>query len=235
MTQEPQPHEPDHRTLLEKIFREFTGIYLTMLSIIQGIAFTDLIAVIIPAYYRLTAANWIQVATMLAIIIVVWNHFMADALMWEWIPDMAGALLLFGTGVFEVAANHTALVNLTAWLAVLATMMFGWSVAVFYIRHQEEGYVRDPVLLRLLRRRTLPTLLGTLLSGILLALVALLTYLAQVATDATQGWKMGAAIVAALIAFMSVCVIGFISERFWRIVRTYAHVGALPTDMAEGR
>src|SRR5215472_10820478 len=108
MTQDPRPpestHEPDHRTLLEKIFREFTGVYLTMLSIIQGVAFTDLSVVVIPAFHQLTPVNWIQVITNLAIIIIVWNHFMGDALMWEWIPDLADALLLFGTGVFELAA-----------------------------------------------------------------------------------------------------------------------------------
>lgn len=228
-----EPNQPNHRTLLQKIFSEFTGVYLTMLSIIQGVAFTDLSVVIIPVYHQLTPVNWIQVVTNLAIIIVVWNHFMGDALMWEWIPDMADAVLLFGTGVFELAANHTMLVDLTAWLAVLAIMMFGWSFAVFYVRRQEEGYVRDPWLLRLMRRRALPTLLSTLLSGILLALVALLTHLLQVPAEATQGWKMVASLVAALIAFVAVGAVGFISERFWRVVATYARTGALPADMAE--
>lgn len=233
MTQDPRLPEPNYRTLLEKIFREFTGVYLTLLSIIQGVAFTDLSVVIIPAYHQLTPANWIQVITNLAIIIVVWNHFMGDALIWEWIPDLGDALLLFGTGVFELAANHTALVDLTAWLAVLALMMFGWSFAVFYIRRQEEGYVRDPVLLRLMRQRALPTLLSTLVSAIVLALVAVLTRLLVLSAQATQGWKMAAAIVAALMAFVAVGAIGLISVRFWRVVATYARTGALPADMAE--
>jgi hypothetical protein len=137
--QEPRPQEPNHRTLLAKILGEFTGVYLTMLSIFQGIAFTDLFVVLIPASHQLTAANWIQFETMLAIIIVVWNPFMGVALMWEWIPDLADALLLFGTGVFELAGNHTVLVDLTVWLAVLATMMLGWSCANFYVRREEEG------------------------------------------------------------------------------------------------
>ena len=53
-------------------------------------------------------------------------------------------MLLFGTGVFELAANHTALADLTAWLSFLATIYFGWSLSVLYIRRQEEGYMRDP-------------------------------------------------------------------------------------------
>lgn len=38
--------------------------------------------------HQLTPTNWIQLVIDLAII-VVWNRFMGDALIWEWIPDMA--------------------------------------------------------------------------------------------------------------------------------------------------
>jgi hypothetical protein len=41
------------------------------------------------------------------------------------------------------------------------------------------------------------------------------------------------AIVAALIACATVGTIGLISERFWRVVATYARTGALPADLAE--
>ncbi len=79
-----------------------------MLSIIQGIAFTDLFAVILAGFQRFTLVNWLQFATMLVIVIVVWNHFMGDALMTEWILDLEDAFLRFGTGALELVANHTA-------------------------------------------------------------------------------------------------------------------------------
>jgi hypothetical protein len=94
----------------------------------------------------------------------------------------------------------------------------------------------------LMRPRSVPTVLRTVLSAIVLPLVALLTHRFQVSAEATQGWKMVAAVVAALIAFLAVVAaliaflavvaVGFISERFWRVVRVYARTGVLPADLA---
>ena len=71
------------------------------------------------------------------------------------------------------------------------------------------------------------------IGGILLALVALLTHLLGVTAGATQGWKVRAALVAALIAFAAVGASGLIAERFWHVVHTHARTGALPADPAD--
>ncbi len=41
----------------------------------QGVASTELFALIIPAFHQIAPINWTQLDAMQAIIVVVWNHF----------------------------------------------------------------------------------------------------------------------------------------------------------------
>jgi hypothetical protein len=151
----------------------FTGVYLTMLSIIQGVALTDLAQITFSERVHFTAVNWIEVATMLWSLIYIWNHFMGDALMTQWIPDLEDAALLFGTGVFELVANHAIVSSPAAWLATLAIMFFAWTLGTLYIGRQQERVAREPFLKQMLRDRTRPLLLQTLGGGTLLGALAI--------------------------------------------------------------
>jgi len=205
----------DKRSLFRSMAEHFTSVYLTMLSIIQGVALTDLSQITFSEHEHFTAVNWIEVATMLWTLVYVWNHFMGDALMTHWIPDLEDAALLFGTGVFEIVANHAIGWSPTAWLATLAVMFFAWSGGTLYIRRQEELVVREPFLMQLLRARTKPLLLLTLGGGTILGVLAILC-----------GHGNGPiALIAVAIAFTANLLIGVISARFWRRVRRYAHTG----------
>jgi hypothetical protein len=62
-----------------------------MLSIIQGVALTDLSQITFSEHAHFTVVNWVEVATMLWSLIYIWNHFMSDALMTHWIPDLEDA------------------------------------------------------------------------------------------------------------------------------------------------
>lgn len=211
---------PDHRALVGSITENFPGVYLTMLSIIQGVAFTDLANIAFSERAHFTVVNWIEVATMLWSLMYIWNHFMADALMTHWIPGLEDAVLLFGTGVFELVANHAIVWGATAWLATLALMLCGWAGGTFYIRRQEERVVRDPALMAVLRRRTAPTLLETLGGGVLLGALS-------VVCGVTTG-SPTLALAAVAVAFAVSLVIGIVSSAFWRRVRRYAYSGEAP-------
>ena len=199
----------------------FTSVYLTMLSIIQGVALTDLSQITFAEHAHFTAVNWVEVATMLWSLVYIWNHFMGDALMTHWIPDLEDAVLLFGTGVFELVANHAIVGSPAAWLATLAMMFFAWSAGTLYIRRQEELVVRDPVLMQLLRERTTPLLLETIGGGILVGALAILCRFSDAGVHANGP----IALVAVTITFAVSLVIGSLSARFWRRVRRYALAG----------
>ena len=223
--------QQDNHSLLAKLTGNFAGVYLTMLSIIQGVALTDLAAVTFLGYRQFTLVMWIQVATMLWLIILIWNHFMGDALMTNWVPDLEDAVLLFGTGVFELVGNHAIVLSLTLWLAVLAGLMGGWCLGVLYIRHREEEVVRDPSLLTLLRRRTAPFLMETLGGGLLLAVAAVVAAASHASTGGTQISTGVISLGASLLGFTVVSAIGLTSSWHWRRIRRYAQTGRLPKGL----
>jgi hypothetical protein len=214
---------PDKQSLFRSMAENFTGVYLTMLSIIQGVALTDLAQITFSEHGHFTAVNWIEVATMLWSLIYIWNHFMGDALMTHWIPDLEDAALLFGTGVFELVANHAIVSSPTAWLATLAIMFFAWTLGTFYIGRQQELVVREPFLMQLLRDRTRPLLFQTLGGGTLLGALAILCRITDPGAGARGNGPIS--LLAVTIAFAASLVIGATSAAFWRRVRRYAHTG----------
>ncbi len=209
----PRDHVALHRMMAEN----FTGVYLTMLSIIQGVALTDLTTVTFAERAHFTAVNWIEVATMLWSLIYVWNHFMGDALMTRWIPDLEDAALLFGTGVFEIVANHAIVWGPGPWLATLAMMFFAWTAGTFYIRSQEERVVNDPALLELLLRRIRPLLIQTLVGGAIVGALALACF----RLPANPSLGLAAVAVACVVSLAT----GALTTTYWRRVRRYAQTG----------
>jgi uncharacterized membrane protein SirB2 len=225
---EDSANPPDHRALLRVTTENFSGVYLTMLSIIQGVALTDLASIFFSERTHMTIVQWVQVATMLWTLVYVWNHFMADALVSYWIPDLEDAALLFGTGVFEIVANHAIEWGAAPWLTTLAIMLCCWSVGTFYIRRQEEHVVRDPVLLRMLRRRMNSLGVQTFVGGVVMGVAA--TVCAATHAGAGGGAAEGRtiALVSVIVAFGVSVGIGGSSTGFWRRVRRYAYTGEMP-------
>jgi hypothetical protein len=77
--------------------------------------------------------------------------------------------------------NHlTLFANITGNFSGVYLTMLSIIQGVFFIRPQEEGYVRDPFLLALMRRRTVPFLVETLGGFLLLAIAAAITRAAHV-------------------------------------------------------
>lgn len=215
----------DAQALFRSISENFSGVYLTMLSIIQGVALTDLSNVTFSLHAQFTVVHWVQVATMLWSLIYIWTHFMSDALMTQWIPDLEDAVLLFGTGVFEIVANHAIIWGVTPWLSTGAIMLFLWTLGNFYIRAQEERVVRDPVLMEILRRRTRPLVIETLAGAAILGILAAVCRVALADPHSGASEPRIIALVCVALAFIVNIVIGVTSTLFWKTVRDYAYTG----------
>lgn len=79
---------PDEQgRLLTHLKDSFTSIYLTVLSIVQGVALTSLAVVVADGYTEFTPVQWALVLLTFLILIIVWNHVTTDAMTWTWIPD----------------------------------------------------------------------------------------------------------------------------------------------------
>lgn len=221
----------DAQALFRSISENFSGVYLTMLSIIQGVALTDLSSVTFSSRAQFTVVHWIQVAVMLWSVIYIWTHFMSDALMTQWIPDLEDAVLLFGTGVFEIVANHAIVWGVTVWLSTGAIMLFLWALGNFYIRAQEERVVRDPVLMEILRRRTRPLVIETLGGAVILGILAAICRVTLADPHSVASEPRIIALVSVALAFAVNIAIGVTSTLFWKIVRNYDTRGSDRIDL----
>ncbi|HZZ66292.1 MAG TPA: hypothetical protein VFE17_12370 [Candidatus Baltobacteraceae bacterium] len=217
------PNPQDHGDLLRSMTKNFTGVYLTMLSIIQGVALTDLSNVAFSEHSHFRVVHWLEVAVMLWSIVYIWNHFMGDALMTHWVPDLEDAALLFGTGVFELVANHAIVWGVTAWLATLALMLLAWCAGTHYIRRQEISVVQDSHLQSILRERMRPLRVMTFAGGALLGALAITCGVAP--AHITASTEQALAFTSVIIALAISLAIGITSSSSFRRVRHYAYTG----------
>src|SRR5438105_1998816 len=82
---EPEPH---HRVLNHRLNDAFTPTYLTILSIIQAVALTDLATVVAAEYRQFTVVNWLLALLTFGVLIIVWNVYSIQGTIWRWIPDV---------------------------------------------------------------------------------------------------------------------------------------------------
>jgi len=114
---EPEPH---HRVLHHKMRDSYTPNCLTVLSVIQGVALADLALVVEAGYKQFTLVQWLLVVLNFAILIIIWDSYMQQSILWEWVPDIRDAAIPFALGALELILNHTIILSLSAWLVAFA-------------------------------------------------------------------------------------------------------------------
>ena len=114
---EPQPH---YIVIHHKLKDSLSPLYLTLLSVIQGVVLADLALVVTANYQQFTLMHWLLVLFNFGVLIGIWNHYMMNNKLWDWIPDLRDACIPFGVGTLELVFNHTISLSLSAWLFTFA-------------------------------------------------------------------------------------------------------------------
>jgi hypothetical protein len=213
----------EHGRLLSHIKDSFTSIYLTVLSIVQGVALTSLAVVVADGHSQFTPVQWALVVLTFLILIIVWNHVTTDAMTWTWIPDFRDSAIPFLLGAFELYQAFAIVAGLGPWLFGMAA---GATLAVlefFHVGRQVRLVVSNAEMLRLFRRRSLSDLLqGIVGIGAFLALGA-----ASVAIGdawAVLPW------IAVLITALWLGVYVLRTTLYWRALVALARSDRLPND-----
>lgn len=135
---EPEAH---HRALHRKMTDSFTPIYLTVLSVIQGVALADLASGAAAGYKQFTLVQWLQVVITFAILIYMWEGYMQQSLLWKWVPDMRDAAIPFAIGAIELFLNHSIMLSLSGWLLAFALLSSMGALATWHAvqRARKEG------------------------------------------------------------------------------------------------
>jgi hypothetical protein len=86
--------------LVDRIESAFRDVYLTLISIIQGVAFSFLAASAFSDPHP-NLNQWIAYTICLISIIVVWQEYMVGATAFTWTPSIFDSVVPFGLGIVE--------------------------------------------------------------------------------------------------------------------------------------
>jgi hypothetical protein len=97
------PLPPDHSGVLLTALRgAFSTTYLTLTSIIQGVALAYLVVIVDEEMGAFATAHWLLIATTFLIIAAAWHEYMTAVTVFVWIPRLRDSLIPFLLGGSEL-------------------------------------------------------------------------------------------------------------------------------------
>ncbi len=221
---EPQPH---YRVIHHKLKDSLSPIYITLLSVIQGVALADLALVVAANYQQYTLMHWLLVLFNFGVLIGIWNHYMMNNKLWDWIPDLRDACIPFVVGALELVFNHTISLSLSAWLFILAIIATMATLAIWYVGQRAKEESENTKMLSLLRRQHRLFALYNLGVGALYLLLAIVSRVESL--EANNGVQTGRGVFAlALLVAGGVAGVSIINTRSWNLVVSYSRTGRIP-------
>lgn len=103
-----------------RLREQFAPAYLTLTSIIQGVALSTLVLRVEGMSEHFDLANWLlAIATLLAFLLV-WHEYLMQALAYVWMPTLIDSAVPFGILVAELFLAHFVYGGERVWLLVAA-------------------------------------------------------------------------------------------------------------------
>jgi hypothetical protein len=221
--------KPHHLRLQHQLRGSFTTVYLTTVSIIQGVVLADLAGVTASGYEHFTVLQWLMVPINFFLIITVWNHYMTDSIAMEWIPGFSDSVFPFSFGAIELFLNHTIFLGLTAWLAGWAVFAAVGAVGTRFLMWKAKQETTNPQFLQLFLNRQAGYIWKSLTGLVLFLLLALSSAVGHIgATNEEGGMQRAFAIGSVVVVALWVGLIAFHAIRYWHDLMEYTRTGQLP-------
>src|SRR5919199_3582478 len=123
---EPGPTQsPTPEVIRQRLTGPFTATYLTLASIIQGVALTALVSRVEAAYGSFAAADWVLSTSTFFVILIVWHGYLRQALLYTWLPTFLDSLVPFAFLVVELFLAHLVYQTEHAWLLAYGGVFLG--------------------------------------------------------------------------------------------------------------
>jgi hypothetical protein len=110
---------PTPETVSQRLKGQFAPAYLTLTSIIQGVALAFLATRVEDTYVRFDATNWLLTIATFVVFLVVWQEYLMQALAFAWVPTLLDALVPFSFLACELFLAHFVYQDLRNWLLTL--------------------------------------------------------------------------------------------------------------------
>jgi hypothetical protein len=149
----PTPDTPEHGrgadpAVQRRIEEQFPALYLTLMSIIQGVALSYLVLTLDARLPRMSGLAWFQAAVSLVVLVIVWHEYALTAVTFVWRPTLLDTLLPFVIGCTEVVMAHNIGGAPMLWLGPNALVLGATLLAYLNLLWSAGRHPRNRSLLR---------------------------------------------------------------------------------------
>ena len=142
-------NEPYRQVVHRRLKESYGPTYLTILSMIQSVSLGDLSFVVASHHQNFTLVQWILTLNAFFVLIIIWNVFSVQSVLWGWIPDVRDGVVPFVVGALELFLNYAIAATLSTWLIALALIGIAGAAGTWHIRWRSS---HEPENLELLSR-----------------------------------------------------------------------------------
>lgn len=205
---------PAQVAVAQRLKDQFAPAYLTLTSIIQGVALSALVVRVESYYPQFTATDWLLAIATFVTIITVWNEYVMQVLAFVWAPSLIDSVVPFAFLVGELFAIHFVYNNLRLWLFTAACIFLVGVAAQIVTTVQSRRFAEEnrDIGLILTRSARMRPVLGAVFIVLSLGTWALYD---GVQSAHVQGLVAGLALLAILVFMAS-------SVPYWNHVLLYA-------------
>ena len=111
--------KPAPEIVSQRIKSQFAPAYLTLTSIIQGVALSVLAARVEATYTQFDATDWLLTIVTFLAFVTLWHEYLMQALAFVWIPTLLDSLVPFAFLASELFMAHFVYNGLRGWLLAL--------------------------------------------------------------------------------------------------------------------
>jgi hypothetical protein len=123
--------KPAPETVSQRLKGQFAPAYLTLTSIIQGVALSTLVIRVESNSAQFDATNWLLAVTTFVGFLTVWNEYLMQVLMFVWVPTLLDSLVPFAFLASELFMAHFVYNGLRGWLLTLGQAQFVVALLAF--------------------------------------------------------------------------------------------------------
>lgn len=111
--------KPAPEIISQRLKGQLSPAYLTLTSIIQGVAFAFLATRVEGTYAQFDATDWLLTGTTFVGFLTLWNEYLMQILMFVWMPTLVDSLVPFAFLATELFTAHFVFHSLRNWLLSL--------------------------------------------------------------------------------------------------------------------
>ena len=206
--------KPAPEMISQRLKGQFAPAYLTLTSIIQGVALSVLAARVEATYAQFDATDWLLTIATFLVFLEVWNEYLMQVLAFVWLPTLLDSLVPFAFLAGELFMAHFVYHGLRGWLLTLGLIFIVGGAATLLTLTQARTLAEE--------NRDIARVLAPV-GWVRLALNAVIGVLSLCAWALYDVLRLGQVqLVVALVALVGIIVFIGSSMPYWNQVLAYA-------------